>query len=1223
VNNIKIYFIFILKVYNYFLGKKPNYYDETKGSCYFMKVKEKVFVLFGLITATMSLASCSGSFSMKSLKKVELGVKQNKVEELLGEPDQKDGTSDEKWYYFEESFKSKSDDLIKLLASGKMDEANKLQAEMEKMSYKCTMIKFNDNKEVTEVFYDAKHKYDMDNDYATTSKQLSKVELSIADVQYYIDETGVESSTTILNVNDSLSYESSFNDGSYMHSYAKDVETDFRKESTTINWKDEICEYNKTLNTTKIGTFDRDGIFVWEQVKGDVVLPEGITSIPHEQFLNNGELTSIVIPHSVESIGEEAFKGCRKLTSITIPNSVTSIGAEAFENCRSLKNFVIEDGSSLAHIGSNAFKKTAIKFLSYDHGKYLPCGNDAQFALISLDNVSADVKIKTKPSVIADDAFKDYDGTICFERYGINCLQIDEGFQLVGCVDSSITNLVIPNFITKIESGAFSEYKALESISVTTNLMKNVTINDLGFTNLKRVNITSGTRIEPRSFKDCSSLTTVVIPNSVTSIGYWAFVDCSSLTSITIPSSVTTIEESAFSGCKSLNSIVIPSSVIDIGEDAFSNCKSLIIYCETASQPSGWDSDWNTSGRDDCIPVYWEVSQEDITCQNGLQFLIIGGNAVVAGHTNELPNDVVIPATITVNGLTYNVTSVGDKAFQDCDYLNSIEITNGITNIGNYAFEDCNSLKSIVIPSSVENIKNYAFNKCSSLTSIVLPNGVTSIGDYAFNECSALTSIELPSSLASIGYRAFNGCKLLTTTLIPNNVTSIGDLAFFGCDSLILYCEASNEPSGWDSSWDGGRPVYWGINENTYLVQDGIIYVKVDGKVVVTNCTNELAKDVTIPAKITINGTTSNVTCIGDMAFENCSSINSVVIPNGVTSIRESAFEGCKLLTSIVIPNSVETIGDYALNGCNSLQYNKYENCLFLGNAENPYLVLAKAKDTSITEVNISNDTKFIMNYAFLGCSFLTSIIIPNNVISIGRYAFDSIYSNSSLTIYCEVSSEPSEWDGWNSNGRPVYWGVTKEDIIHQNGIQYLIRNGDAVVTGHTSELPNDVVIPSSIVVEGKTYNVTSIGDNAFQNCKSLITMVIPDSVTSIGQYAFHLCSSLTSIVLPDNITSIENSTFKECSSLMSIEIPNSVISIGDGAFGNCSSLTSIVVPSSVTNIGYYVFVGCNSLTIYCEASSRPSGWNEGWNESWNNEDIPVYWAEQWSYVNEVPTPNK
>ena len=225
-------------------------------------------------------------------------------------------------------------------------------------------------------------------------------------------------------------------------------------------------------------------------------------------------------------------------------------------------------------------------------------------------------------------------------------------------------------------------------------------------------------------------------------------------------------------------------------------------------------------------------------------------------------------------------------------------------------------------------------------------------------------------------------------------------------------------------------------------------------------------------------------------------------------------------------------------------------------------------------------DITSISSHGFEDAIYLEEIVIPNSVTYIGYHAF---YGCSSLTIYCEVESEPSGWDSyWNPSDRPVYWGVTLEDIkdiIEQNGIRYLIINGEAIVIGYVG---NDaqVVIPLTIKVGWFTYySVTSIGDSAFQDCGSLTSIVIPDSVTSIGYSAFYDCDSLTSVTIGDSATSIGDFAFGDCDSLTSVTIGDSVTSIGSYAFSECSSLTSIVIPESVTTIGSRAFYDCTSLT--------------------------------------------
>ena len=153
-------------------------------------------------------------------------------------------------------------------------------------------------------------------------------------------------------------------------------------------------------------------------------------------------------------------------------------------------------------------------------------------------------------------------------------------------------------------------------------------------------------------------------------------------------------------------------------------------------------------------------------------------------YKNEYSGAVIIPSTVTYNGTTYSVTSIGDNAFYNCRSLTSITIPNSVTSIGSGAFYYCSSLTSIVIPNSVTSIGGVAFGGCSSLTSITIPNGVASIGGSAFEGCSSLTSVTIPNSVTSIGINAFYGCSSLISITISNSVTSIESSAFRDCSAL-------------------------------------------------------------------------------------------------------------------------------------------------------------------------------------------------------------------------------------------------------------------------------------------------------------------------------------------------------------------------------------------------------------------------------------------------------
>ena len=244
--------------------------------------------------------------------------------------------------------------------------------------------------------------------------------------------------------------------------------------------------------------------------------------------------------------------------------------------------------------------------------------------------------------------------------------------------------------------------------------------------------------IAHNAFSSCTSLTSVTIPNSVTSIGDYAFFSCSSLTSITIPNSVTSIGSSAFSRCSSLTSITIPNSVTSIGSSAFFSCTSLT----------------------------------SVTIPNSVTSI---GNEAFSSCTS-----------LTSITIPNSVTSIGQYAFYGCTSLTSITIPNSVTRIGYQTFYGCTSLTSVTIPNSVTSIGGSAFSGCTSLTSVTIPNSVTSIGSYAFYNCSSLTSITIGNGIQNISSQAFADCPdLIHVYCHAVNVPSTNSDAFL--DSYPQY----------------------------------------------------------------------------------------------------------------------------------------------------------------------------------------------------------------------------------------------------------------------------------------------------------------------------------------------------------------------------------------------------------------------------------------------------
>ena len=287
------------------------------------------------------------------------------------------------------------------------------------------------------------------------------------------------------------------------------------------------------------------------------------------------------------------------------------------------------------------------------------------------------------------------------------------------------------------------------------------------------------------------SLSNIVIPSSVTSIGNWAFNGCTSLSNIVIPNSVASIGDWAFSDCTSLSNIVIPDSVTGIGKGAFNGCSFLecisipkSVICLNGNPFSGW------KGKLECLSPNF-IYEDDV--------LFNINKSEIISFRNQKIESYIIPDSVTSIGdgafssctslssivIPDSVPSIGDWAFSDCTSLSNIVIPNSVTSIGEGAFSSCTSLSNIVIPDSVTRIGNFAFSNCTSLSNIVISDSVTNIGDDVFYQCSSLTSVVIPNSVTCVGDEAFCKCRSLSNIVIPNSVTSIGVSVFWGCSSLV------------------------------------------------------------------------------------------------------------------------------------------------------------------------------------------------------------------------------------------------------------------------------------------------------------------------------------------------------------------------------------------------------------------------------------------------------
>ena len=845
---------------------------------------------------------------------------------------------------------------------------------------------------------------------------------------------------------------------------------------------------------------------------------------------------------------------------------------------------------------------------------------------------------------------------------------------------SSLESIVIPEIVTSIGGSAFRECSSLRSITIPNSV---TTIGNYAFRSCGVKSITipdSVTTIGNYAFQYCSG--ELIINNKIIEINYSddnypsnTWLKYAAFTSIIVGDSVTSIGEYAFCNCQNLTSVTIGDSVTKIGTTAFQSCDSLQEF----------------KGK------FASTDHRSLIIDGIINFLAPAG---LTEYT--IPDSVtsikrgVFQSCSSLTSITVpdSVTEIEESAFRGCEKLKNVIIGNGVTTIHNYTFYDCDWLTSVTIGNSVKEIGSYAFSSCNSLASVTIGNSVKEIEDHAFSSCSSLTSITIPDGVTTIGYSAFYECKRLESVYCkPTTPPSLGSGAFNNnasgrviyvpAESVSVYTKATYWRNysyyivGYDFEDDKiATPANNTIWYTATKKVDPYVSDSFDANVVSNEWDSATGKGVIIfdgevtkikwrafytEDLISVN-LPNSVTMIGDFAFADCPNLINVTFPNSLTTIGGWIFRGCDSITSITIPDSVTKIEQGAFSQCKGLRSfegkfaSEDKRCLIIDGA------LIAFAPAGLTKYTIPNNVTSIGRQAFAAFTNLKSVTIPDGVTKIESEAF--YFCNNLTSIYCKATTPPAlglhvfqyevSYEDYKNIGCDIYvpatsasayktatdWSEYADDIASYDFNPARPENNEILYTnGSTTEAtaPAKADVFGAKIVSN-TYDadkqcwvikfdeeVTTIGASAFRWCTSLTSVTIPDSVTKIEYSAFEECHSLTSVTIGDSVTSIGQYAFYACWALKSVTIPDSVTTIGRDAFCCCSSLTSVTIGNSVTSIGDEAFKECSRLTsVYCKATTPPSlggfvfgYWDDDGETYYDGPNCPIYvpMGSEWVYT--------
>ena len=796
-----------------------------------------------------------------------------------------------------------------------------------------------------------------------------------------------------------------------------------------------------------------------------------------------------------------------------------------------------------------------------------------------------------------------------------------------------LTSIIIPATIERIEDYAFSSCHSLKSFTLPKNVIS-IGKGIFGFcSSLSVIKVESGNAffdsrnncnaiIEKSSNKLIIGCKGTIIPDGIYSIGDYAFDSCDGLTTINIPSSVVSIGFMSFNACTKLSSVSISNGVVSIGMMAFADCTSL-----------------------KSIEIPKSITSFDygpfIGC-SGLESIIVNKDNPVFDSRNNCNAIIDTSTDILVLGCKNTVfpskiKGIGKNAFHGCADLSSLIIPDGVTSIGERAYQGCTRLLSVTLPQTISSLDRCAFAQCSNLSTVTSKiDNPFYISDDVFSEVSSNAKLYVPKGTKS-KYRSFSGW----TANFKDIVESAGT-------QYSLSIQASGNGS---VTYNGisirNRTTSFTVNEGTsatitFTPDTGyrIVSVKAGNTDVTSSVRNNQYTISSISANTTVSVTfeaipvttySLSITASGNgsVTYSGTSVRNrttSFTVNEGTTAtITITPDTGYRIASVKVgntdvtssVKNNQLTISSISANTTISVTFEAIPVTTYSlsitasGNGSVTYNGTAvKNKTTTFT---VDEGTSATLTFTPDNGYQLASVKVGNtdvtSSVSNNKYTISSITADKTVTVTFEATqtgtydvevdgiyynlfnNKTAEVTNTNVNGGDYSGSISIPSSINANSIQYSVTSISNEAFENCWELTS-ITIPNSITSIGNAAfrcsgltsitipnSVTSIGAMAFFSCSNLTSITLPNSVTNIDNHTFNHCEALTSINIPNSVISIGNWAFSDCSSLKSINIPNSIVSIGEGAFNNCSGLTSITIPNNVTSIGEHAFWQCSSLS--------------------------------------------